>query len=159
MMRLLFSRLLLLALVLVAVGCGGERWPTTAPVTGTVTFDGKPVAGVNVGFQSSGAPRYGYGTTDSAGRYSLSTFEPGDGGIIGEHVVVITPGNAAAVDDLSLDMSNPENYEAYKKAVQAADRPPKNPAVPARYGSPSTSPLKANVKPGENVIDFDLTEG
>ena len=32
---------------LLATGCGGPSWPATAPVSGTITRDGKPLAGVD----------------------------------------------------------------------------------------------------------------
>ncbi len=145
--------------VVLAAGCGSPDWPATGLVTGTITRVGKPVAGVDVSFRAAGAPRYGYGTTNQAGRYTLTTFDPNDGAIIGEHVVVLTPANPATVSELSGDVSAPESYEAYKKAVQAASKPVTNPVVPRRYGSPATTPLKATVKPGDNVIDFDLSDG
>jgi hypothetical protein len=147
--------------ILLACGCGGNDWPATAAVSGTLSRGGKPVAGATVCFQADGAPRFGYGTTDAAGRYTVSTFEPGDGAMIGEHAVVITvenPGSAVAAD-VSSDMSSPEYQAAYEKGLRAASKPAQNPAVPARYGSPDTTPLKATVKPGDNIIDFDLSEG
>lgn len=148
------------AAVFLLSGCGGNDWPATAGVSGTLSRAGKPVAGATVCFRSDEAPRYGYGTTDAAGRYVLSTFEPEDGAIIGEHVVVITadnPGGSVAADVPS-DMSSPEYQAAYATGLRDANAPVKNPAVPARYGSPNTSPLRATVKPGDNVIDFDLSD-
>jgi hypothetical protein len=149
-----------LTVFLLFSGCARTEWPATALVSGTVTSHGKPVPRATVSFHSSGAPRYGYGTTDAAGRYTLSTFEPDDGAMIGDHVVVIAPSKSLAEnpDILALDMSDPKNDAAYKKALRAASKPARNPAVPARYGSPDTTPLKATVKPGDNVIDFDLSE-
>ena len=65
------------------IGCGGPpaaEVPDLAPVSGTVTLDGQPVAGVSVMFvpipnpanpkertKGSGA----YGSTDASGKYSL----------------------------------------------------------------------------------------
>jgi hypothetical protein len=142
-------------------GCGGSDWPATAAVSGTLSRVGKPVVGATVCFQSDEAPRYGYGTTDAAGHYTLTTFEPADGGIIGDHVVVIVPGkpSESLPDISSLDMNDPKNDAAYRKALETNSHPAQNPAVPARYGSPDTTPLKATVKPGDNIIDFDLSEG
>jgi hypothetical protein len=142
-------------------GCGGSDWPATAAVSGTLSRVGKPVVGATVCFQSDEAPRYGYGTTDAAGRYTLSTFEPEDGAIIGEHVVVVTAENPGGTvpADVSSDMSNPGYQAAYEEGLREASKPLKSPAVPPCYSSPSTSPLKATVKPGDNVIDFDLSDG
>ena len=55
-----------------AAGCG-QGGPATAPVVGTVTLDGRPLAGALVLFQpSQGVPARGI--TDDDGGFSLTTF-------------------------------------------------------------------------------------
>lgn len=61
-------------------GCGSDVKPPpdvgpTAPVTGTVEMDGKPLAGATVNFKPKAAKQhYGaHGTTDAAGKYTLKT--------------------------------------------------------------------------------------
>src|SRR5262249_34258094 len=68
-------------LAVAAAGCGGG--PALAPVTGTVTMNGKPLANVQVEFwPQDGAPR-STGATDAAGRYTLTTDGAGKPGAVG----------------------------------------------------------------------------
>lgn len=67
------SRGALSVLTLMALaGCNNNpaNYPDTAPVTGTVTVDGQPLAGASLTFvPASGRPSSG--TTDSSGKYWL----------------------------------------------------------------------------------------
>ena len=82
------------ALCLAAAGCGGRGYDV-APVSGTVTLDQRPVAGVHVGFQPMAPdeehlrPGPGsYGTTDENGRFRLEVVEPAQpGAVVGRHRV------------------------------------------------------------------------
>jgi hypothetical protein len=83
---------LLLVLALWAAGCKGEY--DTAPVSGQVTLNGKPVAKVAVMFQPVAPPGNinpgpgSYGITDEDGRYSLTVIgKETKGGVIGKHKV------------------------------------------------------------------------
>lgn len=91
------TALLLLAFsVLAGVGCGADL--PLAPVSGTVTFEGQPLAGAGITTQPIGVgsnnPGSGsFGQTDDQGRFELELVKPAvKGAIIGEHRVVITPG-------------------------------------------------------------------
>jgi hypothetical protein len=78
----------------VLCGCGGKDY-TVAPVSGRVTLDNSPIAGVHVDFQpdsfGTGTINPGpgsYGTTDADGRYTLQTVEPTEpGAVVGRHRV------------------------------------------------------------------------
>lgn len=83
---LLFPCLLLLA------GCGGS---SVAPVSGTVTLDGKPLANATVVFQPDGGGKEpgpaSSGVTDANGRYTLRVVTGStDGAVVGKHKVSIT---------------------------------------------------------------------
>ncbi len=88
-----------LLLLLGTLGCGsGYR---LAPVSGTVTLNGQPLAGADVHFQPIGSkdnPNPGpgsHGKTDAQGRYSLRVDERQAGAVVGKHRVMIfayTPG-------------------------------------------------------------------
>lgn len=68
-MRLLLSVLAVMSIGF--VGCSGSTdQPELGEVSGMVTLDGKPVAGVNVLFQPE-AGRAAVGMTDAEGRYEL----------------------------------------------------------------------------------------
>ena len=55
--------------ICVLPGCGSGAG--TVPVEGTVTYQGTPVAGVNVQFAPVDGGRPSTGTTDSSGRFTL----------------------------------------------------------------------------------------
>src|SRR5262249_12134096 len=77
-------------------GCGGGG-DRTAPVSGRITLDGQPKAGMIVSFSplkpaSGKASNSATGTTDENGNYSLRVFEGKtvrDGAFVGENEVII----------------------------------------------------------------------
>lgn len=138
----------LLALVLLVVGgCSRDRrppLPKTFPVTGIVSFDGKPLSGATVMFNPTAGDGHGsIALTDATGRYKLTTFKPGDGVVPGDYKVAITK--------IELGGSRSDSPTAV-----APD--PKN-VLPAKYADDSTSGITAIVeaKP-DNVFDFALTK-
>ena len=73
--------------LLASCGCGPGR-PATTRVSGRVTYQGKPVTEGRIVFQ----PEHGrpaMGTLDADGRYTLTTFDAGDGALLGHHRVTI----------------------------------------------------------------------
>ncbi|WP_010584765.1 transthyretin-like family protein [Schlesneria paludicola] len=81
--------------VIVASGCSNSELipPKTVPVSGSVTYKGKPAAGVRVKFH----PQFNigkldfvpYGETGADGKYVLSTGKPGNGAPKGEYLVTL----------------------------------------------------------------------
>ena len=114
------------------VGCGSG--PDTGTVTGTVTMDGQPVAGVEVNFEpidvDLGTTATGY--TQAAGEYEL--FYPGSkkGAPAGEYIVRIVPAE-----------------------MEEGAGPPVR--IPAKYNDQSE--LTKTVESGSNTINFELTSG
>lgn len=85
----LLRRATLLALGLVCVsGCGDGR-PKRVPVSGQVLVDGKPLPYGFVQVVPEGA-RPAAGAVGPDGRFTLTTFEPGDGAVLGIHPVMVT---------------------------------------------------------------------
>lgn len=73
---------------LAMAGCGDNR-PPMAPVKGVVRLDGKPLSFGGVLFQpETGFPAQG--AIESDGSFTLSTYEPNDGAVIGSHRVQVT---------------------------------------------------------------------
>ncbi|WP_291171768.1 carboxypeptidase-like regulatory domain-containing protein [Gimesia sp.] len=120
-------------------GCssGPDDVPETGTVTGTVTLDGAPLADAQVQFQPENG-RTSTGTTDAEGHYELDYSGTLKGAKIGKHSVSITTFNAPE--------GNLETKEAQKQVPKEK--------VPAQYNANTT--LTADVKAGENTIDFDL---
>ena len=83
-------RLIALAAVLAAAGCGRGSGPV--PLRGVVKLDGQPVANAAVVFvaQTPGG-RDAYGSTDANGAFRLTTTKPDDGALPGKYKVVIQP--------------------------------------------------------------------
>jgi hypothetical protein len=128
-------------------GCGdGElKPPPLYPVTGTVTYQGKPVPGATVVFIPEGkfkakdpARLRPFGTADEQGNYSIAWSEDHEGAAAGKYKVGISA--VEAVDHGEGD--------SQKKPVNA---------IPDNYGNPAKSGLTATVtEDGENVFNFDL---
>jgi hypothetical protein len=147
------------ALVAVAVGgCGGPDRPEMAPVSGTVLFQGNPVAGAEVLFRNASSPRVAQGITDSQGKFRLTTFENFDGAVLGEHQVTIAR-NKANPEISGASVDNPSAAYGAGMAAAAAgnmEAISKN-ELPVKYADPSTSGLKETVtKTGPNDFTFKL---
>jgi hypothetical protein len=163
-MKYVVVALLVGAVCVVSGGCSGSNRPATAPVRGTVTFRGKPVVGATLSFLCQGAPRHAIGTTDAAGNYRLTTFEPNDGAVIGTHVVTIEKfsiGPQESFPEIDPSMGPAAMAAALKKAEQAtlearqkAERMPSE--LPKKYSHRATSDLQKEVVPGDNVINIEL---
>ncbi|WP_254513479.1 hypothetical protein [Anatilimnocola floriformis] len=144
--RLLLGSGLLIAVALVA-GCSQKHptqldLPKLHPVSGTVTYQGRPATGFRVIFNPvTKIGKYDIlpqTVTDDAGGYKLTTEKPDDGAPEGEYVVTF----------LWPDQINkPENPDP----VPEVDK------FRGAYANKATSTFKATVKAGDNVIPvFDL---
>jgi hypothetical protein len=112
-----------------AAGCGGTPYKT-APVSGRVTLDGRPLPKATVmfipaaGTEGKALPSSA-GLTDEAGRYSL-VLDGGkkEGAVVGKHKVVILLGAAAAADDTkpTFHKQLPQKYN--RKTELERDVPP-----------------------------------
>lgn len=80
--------------VALAPGCKGSEYRETAPVSGTVTLNGTPLAGATVVFQptaESGDPGpASFGETDSDGNFTLQLNGGKEGAVVGKHRVFIS---------------------------------------------------------------------
>ncbi len=126
----------LLSVVVTALCASCASGPKLHPVKGQVFFGGKPAEGARVVFHPVGAdpnaPRPS-GVVGADGTFTLSTHVPGDGAAAGAYAVAIVwlPADA---------QSDPKKTEL------------KN-LLPDRYADPTQSNLRAEVKPGENVLE------
>src|SRR5579884_1223222 len=76
------------------VGCGDASRPKLGRVSGKVTYNGQPVPKGVVSFVPRSGPgaATGQGATGeigSDGSYTLTTFDKGDGAVLGEHTVLV----------------------------------------------------------------------
>jgi hypothetical protein len=131
--------------LLLLAGCGQtSRNPDVVPVTGTVTYQGQPVAEANVVFQSN--EHGSFGVTDSRGRFQLQTLEPGDGAFGGEYAVIIS----------KVQVTVPQFDEGHPQYVPP---PPPKYLVPKKYSDARTAGLTASVVKGQkNDFSFELKD-
>jgi hypothetical protein len=129
--------------VLCLSGCGSSDGYKLAPVSGTITLDGQPLAGASVSFQPTGGgatPGPGSAAvTDAGGKYELKTAEAEGrpGAVVGAHVVRIT------------------GVQDQRDAADDTQRPPATDPVPPRYRDPGvTFDVPAG---GTDKADFQLT--
>ena len=153
----LFIKALLTVHAITLAGCGGADRDNLAAVSGKVTVDGKPVSEGSIRFYPSRG-RMAIGEIVD-GQYTLRTYEENDGAIIGEHKVTVKalvtkpkripkfnpPPDATPAQIKELEIELLEGMEAAFLWI-----------VPEKYSTLSTSPLTAEVKPGENSINFPL---
>ena len=142
--------------LIVAVGCAPpetER-PATESVSGTVTLGGDPVEGAIVTFVPAGAEgESAVGKTDAGGKYTLTTWESGDGAMAGDYTVKIVKFESAAVDESGIEA---DDEGAFIPTTE--DSGQQTSALPEKYSNPGTSELKATVAAGANTFDFALEE-
>jgi hypothetical protein len=128
---------------LLLAGCG-QKTPL-GEVQGTVRLDDRPLENVLVVFlpdpaKGTHGPR-STAATDAAGEYRLRCEDLRDGAVIGWHRVV--------VEDMAVYDEPREEDATPARSVK--------PRVRRVYTSPADSPLTAEVKPGIQTIDLDLT--
>jgi hypothetical protein len=130
-------------LLLNLAGCNGSGdRPDLGLVSGTVKMDGKPLRGVAVTFLPvDGRPAIG--KTDLYGKYTLTYIRDTPGCKIGPNRVEI--GNSEGGSE-EMEAEGDEVAQTRDKRGQYK--------IPLRYNVESE--LEADVKPGENVFDFNL---
>jgi hypothetical protein len=137
---------------LLILGAGGcNRGPEYGKVSGTVTFDGQPVADIEVVFlpdpESTGKAGRSASYTDKDGHYSLMTDKGVDGAVIGTHHVLFNDTSFLPVPPLPPG-TNPKSVPPR----------PQRKAVPDRYGNLQHTPIKpVEVKAGTQTHNFDLS--
>jgi len=135
------ARLLVMACVSLAPLACGSTGPGMAPVSGKVTYQGKPVPKGSVTFASTTpGGRNATGQLDAEGNYKLQTENPGDGALVGDYLVTIYAHDEPILDYIP------------KKPI-----PPKI-LTPTKYEKAETSGLKATVASGSNTFDFELKD-
>ncbi len=116
-------------------GCSdsGPERAETVPVTGVLTIGGKAIEGATVTFHHK-EQRESTGTTDKDGKFTLTTYDTGDGAIPGHHQITITFTPQTETSDL----------DALAKEQAKAK------LIPQKYNSTETSGLEKEVKEGED---------
>jgi hypothetical protein len=139
--------MLILLCPLTLAGCGPSR-PETVPVSGRVTLDGRPVEGATVMFSPEAEGRPATGTTDAEGNFTLKTFEPGDGALLGKHRVTVTKVESSGVQADRDGLSG----EIEPGGIQRTW------IVPQHYSRAESSGLTVEVQPGMQPVELQLSD-
>jgi hypothetical protein len=141
-------------------GCGREPRPPMGRVSGKVTYKGQPFDAGMVVFNPAGGPENSTGQPATGkiaadGSYRLTTFDDGDGALVGEHIVMVKASKLvrtakpAKNDVEQIRQPGPDGKLSY---VHLESR------IPSKYANPSKTPLRFTVKPGDNAYNIDLTD-
>lgn len=125
-------------------GCG-DGHPKRSIVTGTVTYNGKPLSIGSLVFVPVGGGPSAQGKIDRNGFYEMGTFDDDDGVIPGNYKIMITaltsPGGSGLPEDAVDGNAGPVSV------------------IPEWYGDLEKSGLQVTVKADEeNTIDLPLTD-
>ncbi|MDG3006463.1 hypothetical protein [Paludisphaera mucosa] len=146
------------AVGLLAAGCGDDGLAQRYKVTGTVTYQGKPVSSGSISFYPAGG-----GTSDQRGAtgvikdgyYALSTQGDEDGAFPGDYLVAVT----ARKPDMGKAQENADKIGGLYRQEDVAKAYKKAPSdIPQKYESPEKGGLKAKVEAKSNTIDFPLAD-
>lgn len=142
-MRGLFAAAALAASLLTGCWGGLEEFPV-ARTTGRVLCDGKPVENASVYFEpletgkSAIVGKSGMAMSDSAGRFTISTYGDEDGAVVGTHAVRVGPPGAEAdptwncdcrtnhdldVAEVNVTADGPNDFEISLPEKKAKDEP------------------------------------
>lgn len=150
-------------------GCGKKSLSGAAPVSGTVTYQGKPLEGATVMFRKQGQDLTSGGlataTTDAQGIFALQSrvgpTDVVDGVVPGEYQVIISksiPPNGMSEADYKQKLAEEDKIMAEKGVVPPDKQtPPKVEMLPAQYSDSQKTTLKATVPAGgDTSLKFDL---
>jgi len=142
------SALLLAVLCIAPLGCGKSyAGGELAPVSGVVTLDGQPAAGIIVLFSPTAATsgQGGMGATDTSGKYELKTRGEFPGVVPGHYKVTcvkyVLPDGSPLPEDPNFSM-----------ATSGAKQ-----VLPAKYSDPQRTILSATVPATGTTVPLELT--
>lgn len=131
--------------LLAVMGCGsvdsGDVLPT-APASGTLSYQGEPLAYHQVTLFPAGSQRPAAGTSDADGKFVLGTNKPGDGAIPGSHQV-------------SVVYVGPPSSDPEAGINEFPTPPPPTVKIPEKYRDPRRSGITVEV-PDNGLLDWQL---
>ena len=125
------------------LGCsilsGCNREPPGAIVRGKVIYKQAPFGEGSVVFYPSGSGQVGYANVQPDGTFQLLNAKKTERIEPGQYVAVVIAGT-----------------DRIAEVTEGSPLPVQQPAVPLKFGSVTTSPLKYDVVVGENEVELDL---
>jgi uncharacterized protein YceK len=137
------------AVLLTLSGCGSN----TSTVSGTVTYKGSPLTNVQIDFVPvDGGPTF-TAMTNSSGKYQVDVPN-------GTCKVTVISQASSAAEPTVKSMKDPKSSVPPPKAAATATPPTglEKPTLPAKYASPTTTPLTVNVTNSSTVFDIPLVD-
>ena len=165
--RISASAVLLAGLVLAGCtdkGAGATKRLPVHKVTGKVTLSGAPVANAMITFSPKGQQPAANGKSDTEGKYTLTTYDGGDGAVAGEYTVMVTKeappatpaggpvGHDATAPKAGVGFDGAAAHNAQRAATGGSNS---SSLLPDKY-SKTSSPLTVTVKEGANDIPLNL---
>ena len=153
-----FLTLFLARLTVVAfVGCGGPKWPPTYKSSGIVTLDGTPVEQASISFYPLDGQKPANATTDANGAFEVTSFNAGDGAMLGSFGVTIEKFPVVEIETTPGGTPYDESMNTDEGPSADSEKDPVN-ELPEKYSDHEKSGLSATVTAdGENVFKFELT--
>lgn len=143
-------------------GAGGDR-PEMARVDGTITYNGEPVTTGTVtlipveGEKGGESDLPAIGEIDTDGSFELTTFDTGDGAVLGQHkVIVVAKPKPEGTPENDLFMGGVIPSQLPEDIAKRAEE--SKPLVPEKYSDPEKTPLRYTVKPDGNQFDIVLKD-
>jgi len=156
--------------LLVFAGCNNPD-SRFVRVEGQITYKGTPVDGATVTFMADdGSGEGGSGTTDSSGRYTLTSGgaqNAGSGVVAGSYIVRVQKVERTETNvdpDVAAHRRGDFDYDELQRRLAAkggesASTFTTEYLLPQKYDSPATTPLRATVEQGRrSTQNFDLTD-
>ena len=164
-----FTSLLVSFSIFVFSGCSNQD-SRFVRVQGVITYNGEPVEGANVTFSSADhSDGGGSGITDANGRYTLTSpgaHNAGSGVLPGEYIVrvqKVLSTESSINPHVRAHRDGEITYEEMQSRLAATGGSTfihytTEDLVPAIYGAPHTTPLRATVSSGSRTHHFNLTD-
>ena len=165
-MRNCFLWLGVMALVVSSLGCGAETEDTN-PVTGKITYDGKPLADARIRLEAAagGASRVYACDSKADGTFVIEAVfsaETKQGAPVGKYKVLVGKFEKDTSQAENFDPDADEAMELEMVEQQTEDGPDVTELASAKtqihekFNNSSTTPLTLEVVAGENVFTIDL---
>ena len=121
--------------IAISSGCGGKDY-SLAPVSGTVTYEGKPVEKLRISFspvpigENLAVGPFSKGVTDSEGKFTLKTRYDEEGAVVGAHKISFqyTDISETAMSELAValmdaqDVGDKEEFKKTKKKIAEMEK-------------------------------------
>ena len=107
-----FAHIVILTCLNLSLLCGcGSDLPPIAPLTGTVTMDGKPYANGSLVFTPTNGGRPSLAATDENGKFKAMYNLKTSGALIGQHKVTFEPGGEVEQDEFKPYAPPAQNFK------------------------------------------------